>query len=379
VSVILDEHRQYLSDSSRLDAFRRALAQTVKPGDVVLDLASGTGILGLLACQAGARHVYALEQTGLAGLAREIAAANGYADRITVIREHSTRAALPEPVDCIVCDQIGHFGFEAGVFELTDDARRWLKPGGRIIPAQVQLWISLVEHPDVRQRIAFWNTRPADLDFGAAQSIATNSGYPVALDPSELLAAPQRLVAVDLPHSGSDWFGGEIDIEVTRDGVLDGVGGWFVAELAPGVTLTNQPGHPQRIGRRNVVLPMTSSTKVSAGDRVHVKVRVRPVDTLVIWDVSLTRENGETITVARATTFAGFLVSREDLSRTAPFATPRLTRAGEARKALLLLIDGQHSVHEIEQQLQDTFPDLLPSRERAAEFVAEVIAAYARE
>jgi hypothetical protein len=379
VSLILDEHRQYLSDTMRVGAFRRALAQTVKPGDVVLDLASGTGILGLLACEAGAARVYALELTGLAGLAREIAAANGYADRITVIREHSTRATLPEPVDCIVCDQIGHFGFEAGVFELTDDARRWLKPGGRVIPRQVQLWISLVEHPDVRQRIAIWNSRPANLDFSAAHSIATNTGYPVALDPSELLAAPKRLVAVDLPHTGSDWLTGDLDFQATRDGVLDGVGGWFVAELAPGVTLTNQPGHPERIARRNVLLPTPTPVTVHAGDRVHVNVRIRPIDSIVAWTMTLTRVNGETLDVARATTFAGFLFSKEDLSRTAPHATPRLTRAGEARKALLLMIDGTHTVQEIERLLQKTFPDVLPSHERAAEFVAEVVAGYARE
>src|SRR5688572_15264486 len=87
MSLVLDEHRELLADRHRVTAFSRAIAATVRPGDVVVDLASGTGILGLLACRAGAIRVYSLEIDGIAGLAREFAAANGYGDRITVVRE----------------------------------------------------------------------------------------------------------------------------------------------------------------------------------------------------------------------------------------------------------------------------------------------------
>ena len=45
----LDEHRQYLADAPRVEAFRLAIAEVVRPGDVVVDLAAGSGVLGLLA------------------------------------------------------------------------------------------------------------------------------------------------------------------------------------------------------------------------------------------------------------------------------------------------------------------------------------------
>src|SRR3954468_23179844 len=129
MSLVVDEHREYLADSVRVAAFDAALRALVRPGDVVLDLASGTGILGLLACRAGARRVYAIEMGSIAELARDIARANGFGDRFVAIQEVSTRATLPERVDLIVMDGAGRFGFDGGVVETLSDARRRLGVG----------------------------------------------------------------------------------------------------------------------------------------------------------------------------------------------------------------------------------------------------------
>lgn len=53
MSLQLDEHRLYLPDQPRPQAFDAALCAVVRPGDVLADLGCGTGILGLMACRAG--------------------------------------------------------------------------------------------------------------------------------------------------------------------------------------------------------------------------------------------------------------------------------------------------------------------------------------
>ena len=110
MSVIVDEHRQYLSDAARIEAFRSAIHEVVRPGDVVVDLGSGTGILGFLACQAGAAKVYAIEQGGMIEMARALARANGFESRIVFVPGLSTRISIPERADVIVADQIGQSG-----------------------------------------------------------------------------------------------------------------------------------------------------------------------------------------------------------------------------------------------------------------------------
>jgi protein arginine N-methyltransferase 1 len=101
---------KYLTDEVRLSAYQRPINATVRPGDVVLDLGSGTGILGLFACRAGAAYVYSIEVSSIIGLAREICRVNGFLDRVTYMRGLSTELELSRKADVVVADEIGNLG-----------------------------------------------------------------------------------------------------------------------------------------------------------------------------------------------------------------------------------------------------------------------------
>src|SRR2546427_571788 len=104
----IPEHGGMMADRVRMDAYTHALRQAVKPGSVVLDIGTGTGMFALLACQFGARAVYAVEPDGDAlQVAREIAAANGYGARIQFIQDLSTRISVPERADVMISDLRG--------------------------------------------------------------------------------------------------------------------------------------------------------------------------------------------------------------------------------------------------------------------------------
>ena len=379
MSLVVDEHRHYLQDHSRLTAFRQAIRELVVPGSVVVDLGSGTGILGLLACEAGAKRVYSIEETGLIELAREISQANGFSDRIRFIKELSTRVDLPEPADVILADQIGHFGFEAGLFDYFGDARRrFLKPNGVTIPGHVTFCLAPVEHELLWEQVEFWNRSPMGLDVRPARSIAANTGYPVKLTAEQLLGSSVEALSVDPSRSGSQPLHFTCTLAINRSGTLHGVGCWFVAELSPSVTMSNSPLSEQRIDRRNVCFPLDRPVPVQTGDSVSVTMHILPTQIAVTWTIAI-RKNGtsapEPIQFTHST-LKGMLISREDLQRTHPAFVPTLSPWGAARLSVLTLCDGKRPLAQIEHELLRRHPDLFPSLSNAATFVAEVVTRY---
>ena len=98
MTSLLEFHAFLLSNTgTRLDRFAKALAATIRPGDTVVDLGAGSGILSILACRAGARRAYAIEDTDAVSIARALVATTPYRDRIEIIharvvRSHAARA-----------------------------------------------------------------------------------------------------------------------------------------------------------------------------------------------------------------------------------------------------------------------------------------------
>ena len=377
MSLVLDEHRAYLADTSRLDAFDAALRALVRPGDVVLDLASGTGILGPLACRAGARRVYAIEMGSIAELARDIARANGFGDRFVAIQDVSTRATLPEPVDLIVMDGAGRFGFDGGVVETLSDARRrFLKSDGRIIPAAITLSVAPCDAAEPMDHIAFWSRPVHGLSFATASTIARNTGYPRRIGAHELAGAPADIATFD-PSRQTAPFTARGSCRIERRSVVHGMAGWFTASLAPDVTLTNAPGAPHRIDRRNVFLPLREAVAVEPGDVVCTALTIDPIAVMLRWRVEIASADGSVHHATDASTFHGMLMSRDDLRRTRPDFVPVLTAAGQARKTILDLCDGARPVADIEAEVERRHASLFETRAAVAVFVAEVLTRYA--
>jgi len=135
-----------LHDIPRTRLWKEAIEDTVKPGDVVIDAGSGTGILGVFAALAGARRVYCIElHPRFVKLIEHLAERNGVSDIVRVIHGDATTVQIPEKADVLVCELLctGQF-FEPEV-QVVNHLRKQLKPGAAIIPQRVESTVRLLD------------------------------------------------------------------------------------------------------------------------------------------------------------------------------------------------------------------------------------------
>lgn len=139
-------HEEMLKDSVRTESYRRAImAPGICKGKVVLDVGCGTGILSMFAVKAGAKHVYAIDCATIIDQAREIARANGMADKITFIKGKVEEVDVPEKVDVLISEWMGYFLMYESMLQSVIFARdKWLKPGGLVLPDKCTLYMFVV-------------------------------------------------------------------------------------------------------------------------------------------------------------------------------------------------------------------------------------------
>jgi predicted RNA methylase len=243
-SPILQE--SLLLDKARCDAYREAIHRTVKPGDVVVDLGAGTGLLSFFALQAGARHVYAIEMSDIADAAAELIAANGFQDRITLIRKNSRKVRLPERGDVLVTETLSAFCFDTeNIIEFAADAReRFLKPEARIIPESADTFLM----PFSSDAFGAGRLPPRyyDFDFKSFSKRLFKS-YGLVRASGQLFVAlsqPALVYHIDFRKDTENPGMTFAPFRITADGRLDGFLGWFEARLCEGVTLSNSPYLP---------------------------------------------------------------------------------------------------------------------------------------
>lgn len=273
-STVLDYHLGMLHDTARMDAFRRAIHATVQPGDVVVDLGCGTGVLSFMACDAGAEKVYAIEGGPVIDVARELAADNGFDDRVEFLAGWSMEVGLPEPADVLISETIGNAGFNEGIIAWTFDARqRLLRPGAALIPQRLRLWVAPVETFDDHALVSDWQAESLPYDFTAAHQRAARTLWFGDLDPDNLLGQGEVAVDVDLRAAGYETVTSAGEFQVDRDGTLHGLACWFDSLLSPGVAVHNMPPRGESSWSHGF-LPLADAVEVSEGDRLRWELSV---------------------------------------------------------------------------------------------------------
>jgi predicted O-methyltransferase YrrM len=245
--VVPQWHFKIVRDAWRNQAYGAALRRAVKPGAKVFEVGTGTGLLAMMAARAGAASVVTCEANPqVAALAEQIIANNGFADRIRVLRKHSSEVTLEEiggPADVLVSEIVFNNLVGEGALPVMEDVvPRLLKPGAAIIPAAGDVRVSLVEDrtldDNLMGQVCGFDLMPFNAVFRVPHRVEDRMALTLRSTPADLFA---------IDFGGGPY--GMARASTTLNalgGKVSGVAQWMRLKLDDGETIENAPGTEPR-------------------------------------------------------------------------------------------------------------------------------------
>lgn len=151
VSFDVTAYRAMRDDPTRTPLFEKAILNRLgnnPEAKVVVDLGTGPfALFAIMAAEAGARKVYAIEASpAAANSARQCAQRAGFGDVITVLQGFSTDISLPEKADLCIAEIVGSIATEEGAYATIRDAhKRFVKEpnlDSSWIPSRIQTYMA---------------------------------------------------------------------------------------------------------------------------------------------------------------------------------------------------------------------------------------------
>ena len=286
----IELHRKLLGDTVRNDALGKALARVIKPGATVADIGAGTGFLAFLARQLGAAQCHLYEYTGALELAKELARRNGITG-LTFVATHSTEVKKPPKADVVVSETLGNFALEEGMLETLVDARRFLKPGGTMIPCGLTQFVAPVIRSRLQEEIDIFG-RVRDLDVSAAREAALNNMYVKTVTPADLPGEAvtrewDRIAFAPAGKAPASQRRGNVSWTELGGKTVYGFALWWQVELVPGITLSTSPFAPATHWEQ-VYLPLLDPVAMAAGQQLELSLSSNTRGGVrVVWEARL--------------------------------------------------------------------------------------------
>lgn len=243
-------HRTMLRDEQRLAIYKKALHAVVTPQSIVIDAGSGTGILAIYAALAGAKHVYAIENSDLHRYIRRVAQDSGVCDKITVINQNFAEVQLDTKADILVTETFGAWALaEGAAADVRACIENNLKPNGLLLPSHIDLWMAPVSTlPDIVLEPFRVREDGVDLSFFREYARLRSANLPIHDHGTPIHAAHLSLTE------------NKIEGHCTLLEPCEGLVLWFDLHFPHNITLSTHPKQPMTHWKQTII-----AAKLDAG------------------------------------------------------------------------------------------------------------------
>ena len=247
-------HAHMIDDPLRTRPLVNAVRKAVEPGDTVVDIGTGLGILALTAADAGADKVYAIDCDAEAiAYARSSSKKEGMDEYIEFIEGLSFHSNINVKADLIICETVGSFAFDENILATLRDAKeRFLKPNGKIVPQVLELW-------------------------GAPLLTLPKISYPsetASVSKTDLAAKPELIERIDLHTNFSKRIRKTTTFECFKQGVVPAFAAWPRVTWWDDEITDASPLLPQTHWKQGI-LPI-EARNIACGDIVKLECIIEP-------------------------------------------------------------------------------------------------------
>ncbi len=241
-------HFPMLADDTRNDAFDAAIQRLVGPGDRVLDIGTGSGLLAMMAARAGAEHVWAVEMIPeLADAAGRIVADNGFSEKITILGRNSMTLDVEEDldgeVDVIISEILDAGLLGEGVIPTLRHAVANLgRPGAKVLPAAATVTGALMELPERARYSPLGEISRFDLSrMNEFRNPAAYRSVQLNHETHRQLSEPFHVVTFEFADLPTTERNRRVEIPITESGTAHAVVFWFDLHLDAETTVSTGP------------------------------------------------------------------------------------------------------------------------------------------
>ncbi len=275
-STIQRWHFPMMNDAPRNDAFQLAIRSTVKAGDVVLDIGTGSSLLALMAADAGASIVYACDDNPrIVKAAQQVVRANGFQDRVKVLAKRSNQltigADMGTRADALICEifDAGFFGEDA-LATIKDAKDKLLKPGAKLVPNGVKI----MAQPVFSESLSHYFSVETVCGFNLSPFNALRDPRLLQIDLNrfEYTAQSDPFLAVELDLMEEISLSGRETIEftATSTGICHGIVFWYELLQDGEPFLSTAPGQTSTHWRQAYLPILAKGKELVAGERYRI-------------------------------------------------------------------------------------------------------------
>lgn len=282
-------------DPLRTNPLYKAIHKVVKRGDVVCDIGAGLGLLTFYALSAGARCVYAIDcDKDSLNVAIEFAKKHGVVDNISFIEGHSSDVYIGEKADVVICETIGSAAFDENILATLKDAKkRFLRRGGKIIPAVIELWGAPATF---KIPSPLWGEAcPESFDFAQDKLRRRGRGEGIIetaiIKRKNLLCSPTLLAGINTQKKFRSGIHVRHNFIIKKNGKLSGVALWPKVEWSKDLITDASPLKPPTHWKQ-CILP-NDVKPVRVGEKIHLELIIEPdptdlkKQTEILWKLNV--------------------------------------------------------------------------------------------